>query len=121
RRSELRNAGDAVFSGQLTKPQRLKTNLLNRSMITLDADYADENFKSDVHKVLGDFAYVLYESRSSRPGKLNYRCIIPFDGIMTAFLHEIVARFVAADLGIEYFDKASFENARAMYAGTTSR
>lgn len=120
-RTELKNAGGAFFCGQLSKPQRLKTNVLNRSMITLDADYADENFKDDVHKILSGFAYVLYESRSSRPGKLKYRCIIPFDGIMTAFLHEMVARFVAADIGIEYFDKASFEDARAMYAATASR
>src|SRR5699024_8035714 len=120
-RTELKNAGGAFFCGQRAKPRRLKTNVLNRSMITLDAGYADESFKDDVHKVLGDFAYVLYESRSSRPGKLKYRCIIPFDNIMTAFLHEMVARFVAADIGIEYFDKASFEDARAMYAATASR
>src|SRR5699024_418993 len=81
-RTELKNAGGAFFYSQLSKPQRLKTNVLNRSMITLDADYADENIKNDVHKVLGDFAYVLYESLSSRAGKLKYRCIIPFDGIM---------------------------------------
>jgi len=119
-RTDLKNAGGAFFCGQLARPQRKKDNFVNRSMITLDADYADENFKEDVHKVLSNHVYVLYESRSSRPDKLKYRCIIPFEHEMSAFLHEIVARLIASDIGIEYFDKASFEDVRAMYAATAS-
>lgn len=121
RRSDLKNAGGAFFCGQLRKPRRLKENFVNRSMLKLDADFADMDFVDNVHQTLKDEAYVLYESRSSRPGKLKYRLIVPLDKPVSDIAHEAISRKIADHIGIDYFDPASFQDVRAMYAASASK
>lgn len=119
-RTKLKDAGGAFYCGQLARHQRKKENFIYRSMMTLDADYADDHFKEKVHDVLSDFSYVLYESRSSRSAQLKYRLIVPLSKPLRAMAHEALSRNVADRIGIEYFDSASFEDIRAMYAVTAS-
>lgn len=119
-KDKLKNTG-AFFCGELNAPERRKTNFESRSMITLDADFADESFFKKVYQILPNFNYILYESRSSRPGKLKYRLIIPMDRDMDRIEHEAISRVIANYIGIEYFDKASFEDVRAMYTPSASK
>src|SRR5699024_10599057 len=119
-RTHLQDEEDALYCGQLVRRQRRYENFIYRSMMILDADYADDHFKEKMHDVLSDFSYVLYESRSSRSAQLKYRLIVPLSKPLRAMAHEALSRNVADRIGIEYFDSASFEDIRAMYAVTRS-
>lgn len=116
----IRKDVGGFVGGTLSGANRTKKSVTARSLITLDVDYADDDFFLDF-SVNFDCAAVLYGTRSDRPGKRRFRLIIPLDReIEFREEYEACARKVAEILGIELFDPTTFQAERLMYWGSVS-
>lgn len=113
--------GPAFVGGLVRGGRRKKENVDTRSLITLDADHADDGFLFAVELVLGGSAYVVYSTHSHRPQKPKYRLIVPADRSMSADEYAAVSRKVAEQIGMEYFDKTTFDVHRLMYFPSCSK
>lgn len=112
-KDRVKDVGGYV-GGHLRGGRRTKTAVIARSMIILDLD----NPPIGLHQHLGDlFPYecALYSTRSHAPTKPRYRLATPITRDVTPDEYEAVARRLAADLGIDYFDDTTFEPSRLMY------
>lgn len=99
----------AAFKGT----RRLKTDVLERWAITLDADSARASLPSDVED-LGIEA-VIHTTFSSTPDKLRYRVIIPLTSAMTPKDYTAVANGLIHTLGRDQFDMGSIQAERLMF------
>lgn len=113
--------GPAFVGGLVRGGRRKKENIDTRSMVTLDADHADQEFMFSCELVLGGTAYAIYSTHSHRPQKPKYRLIIPTDRPMNPDEYAAVSRRVAANIGLAYFDKTTFEVHRLMYLPSCSK
>lgn len=106
--------------GHLTNGRRLKGNVKNRSLITLDVDYAGETFWDDF-TMLNDYAAALYSTHKHTPKSPRLRLIIPLRKPVTPEQYEAIARRIADDIGIELFDDTTYQPSRLMYWPSTSK
>lgn len=95
--------------------RRIRGEVKERYLITLDADSPSEDFISNLDLELGDMEYVLYSTHSHTPGNPRYRIIIPTDRVMTPDEYQAVSRRIADDIGIESFDSSTHQAERLMY------
>ncbi|MGL5417522.1 MAG: VapE domain-containing protein [Clostridium sp.] len=119
KRDNIKDVGGFV-GGFLKDGVRRKGNVLSRSLITLDVDYGCEKFFEKV-TLLKDFKCLLYSTHSHRKGHERYRLVIPLKREITSKEYEKVSRLIAEDLGMEQFDKTTFEPERLMYWPSTSK
>ena len=114
--------GVAFVGGLVRGGRRKKENVDTRSLITLDADHiTDDGFLFACELVLGGAAYAVYSTHSHRPGKQKYRLIAPVDRVMSPDEYAAVSRKIAEQIGMEYFDKTTFEVHRLMYLPSCSK
>lgn len=95
--------------------RRIREEVKERYLITLDADSPSEDFISNLDLELGDMEYVLYSTHSHTPDNPRYRIIIPTDRVMTPDEYQAVSRRIADDIGIESFDSSTHQAERLMY------
>lgn len=112
--------GPAFVGGLVRGGRRKKENVDTRSLITLDADHGNDGFLFAAELVLGGSAYVVYSTHSHRPNKHKYRLIAPVDRSMTPDEYAAVSRKLAEQIGLEYFDKTTFDVHRLMYLPSCS-
>ncbi|ASJ54219.1 virulence protein E [Brevibacillus formosus] len=112
--------GPAFVGGLVRGGRRKKENVDTRSLITLDVDHANEDFLFTVELVLGGSAYVIYSTHSHRPKKPKYRLIVLVDRAMSPDEYAAVSRKLAEQIGLEYFDKTTFDVHRLMYLPSCS-
>jgi len=113
--------GPSFVGGFIRGGQRKKENIQSRSLVTLDVDFATEDFLFDLDLALGGYTYILYTTHSHRKSKPKYRLIIPVDREMLPDEYSAIARKVAHMIGMEYFDKTSFDVNRLMYFPSCSK
>lgn len=113
--------GPAFVGGLVRGGRRKKGNIDTRSLITLDADYADDDFLFTCDLVLGGHAYVVYSTHSHRPHKPKYRLVAPASRNMSPDEYAAVSRKIADMIGITYFDKTTFDVHRLMYMPSCSK
>jgi putative DNA primase/helicase len=113
--------GRAFVGGFIKGGRRKKENVENRWLITLDADSADENFLFQVDLILGGYAYAVYSTHSSRPNKLKYRLVFLVNRAMLPDEYAAVSRKYADKIGMQYFDKTTFDVHRLMYLPSCSK
>lgn len=113
--------GPAFVGGLIRGGRRKKENVDTRSLITLDADFADDEFLFTCELVLGGTAYVVYSTHSHRPNRPKYRLIVPADRNMSPDEYAAVSRKIAEQIGMAYFDKTTFQVHRLMYLPTCSK
>lgn len=113
--------GPAFVGGFIRGGRRKKENVESRSLITLDADHADDDFLFTAELVLGGCAYVVYSTHSHRPHKPKYRLIAPTNRAMSPDEYAAVSRKIAEQIGMHYFDKTTFDVHRLMYLPSCSK
>lgn len=113
--------GPAFVGGLVRGGRRKKENVDTRSLITLDVDHADNDFLFMVELVLGGTAYVVYSTHSHRPDKPKYRLIAPADRLLIPDEYAATSRKLAEQIGMEYFDKTTFDVHRLMYLPSCSK
>lgn len=111
RQAEIKDVGG--FVGGYCKGGSRK-DVTSRSVLCLDADYADSNLWPDF-QVLTDCAAAIYSTHKHTPDAPRVRLVIPLARDVTPDEYAAIGRRVAADLGIDKFDDTTYGVDRLMY------
>lgn len=119
-RELLKAGGGCYLGGMLLGHRRTADKVLGRNILTFDADYigkdgglegGGEAFKADVQRVLGTCCYTLHPTRT----KPRIRLIVYSERVIKPEEFEPVARMIANDIGMHWFDPVSFRLAQLYY------
>lgn len=109
----------AYVGGWLKEGSRKAENLEHRTLLTLDADFAQPDLVDTVDLVYG-CAVAAYPTHKHTPEKPRLRLVIPLRRQVSAEEYEAVGRRVAYDLGMEQFDDTTYQPTRIMYYPSTA-
>ena len=113
KRDDLKDVGGFV-GGHLAQGRRRKGHVLARSLIALDLDTPPVGLIDELPGLL-DYEWAVYSTHSHTPGQPRLRLIVPLARDVDAEEYAAVARRIAADIGIDYFDDTTYEPHRLMY------
>ena len=91
-----------------------------RSILCLDADFADADLWPDWELLYGRAAAV-YSTHKHTPEKPRLRLVVPLSRNVDADEYQAIGRRVAHTLGIDKFDDTSYQPQRLMYWPSTSQ
>ena len=91
-----------------------------RSILCLDADFADAELWEDWNLLYGHAAAV-YSTHKHTKEKPRLRLVVPMSRTVTPDEYQAVGRRVASTLGIDKFDDTSYQPQRMMYWPSTSQ
>lgn len=119
---ELKDVGGFV-AGELKDNRRKAENVLNRCLVTLDADNIEPGLTQKVLNLVDGLgcAYAIYSTRKHSDAKPRLRIIIPTDRTMKTDEYEPIARKIASFIGMEIMDPSTFEPSRLMYWPSCSK
>lgn len=116
--------GAAFVGGSVRNGRRLKENIEERSLITLDVDNGAGFFERYDPMLGGNcldhIAFVIYSTHSHRPNKPRARLLALPDRAMSPDEHSAVSRRLAEWIGMHYLDKTTFDINRLMYLPSCS-
>lgn len=113
---ELKDVGGFV-AGELKDNRRKAENVINRCLVTLDADNIEPRQTQKILNLASGLgcSYAIYSTRKHCQAKPRLRIIIPTDRLMTSEEYEPLARKIASFIGMEIMDKSTYEASRLMY------
>ncbi|MBQ9030127.1 MAG: hypothetical protein IJV41_02400 [Oscillospiraceae bacterium] len=114
---EIKDVGGFVC-GHLKEGRRKAGNVLCRSCITLDMDFATPGIMPYVREKL-PYKGCAYGTHKYSPDKPRLRQIFPLSRDVTEEEYEPVARMLAKQVGLDYFDDSTYEANRMMYWPST--
>ena len=117
--SNIKDVGGFV-GGYLSGGIRKNTNVMYRTVATLDIDYGTLNVWDDFTMAFG-FAAMLYSTHKHSAEHPRYRLVFPLSRQVTPAEYEPVCRKIAAELGIDLFDDTTYELPRLFYWPSTSK
>lgn len=117
--SNIKDVGGFV-GGYLSGGVRKNTNVMYRSVATLDIDYGTLNVWDDFTMAFG-FAAMLYSTHKHSAAHPRYRLVFPLSRQVTPAEYEPICRKIAAELGIDLFDDTTYELPRLFYWPSTSK
>lgn len=109
-----KDRGGFVGGALFEDGRRTKNNIKNRTLVTLDADFASKDSWEQATMLL-DYAMCCYSTHSHSEKTPRLRYVIPLDRAVSTEEYEPIARRVAADIGIDQFDVTTYETARLFY------
>ena len=117
RQSDIKDVGGFV-GGYCNNGSR--TDIRHRSILCLDADFADGDLWTDWELLYG-CAGAVYSTHKHTPEKPRLRLVVPLSRNVDPDEYQAIGRRVAADLGIDKFDDTSYQPQRVMYWPSTSQ
>ena len=117
-RSMAKDKGGFV-AGELRDGVRKASNVVVRSMLTMDVDRAKPSFL-DEYEALSPYATLIYSTHSHRPEAPRLRLVVPLTRDITPDEYQAITRLFAAEHGIEQFDPCSFIPSQLMFWPTVS-
>lgn len=117
--SNVKDVGGFV-GGYLSQGVRKNTNVLYRTVATLDIDYGTLDVWDDFTMAFG-FAAMLYSTHKHSTEHPRYRLVFPLSRQVKPAEYEPLCRKIAAELGIDLFDDTSYELPRLFYWPSTSK
>lgn len=118
RQDEIKDVGGFV-GGELENGKRTALTVINRQLITLDADFAEQNFWDKV-KNLFDKAICIYSTHKHTKENPRLRLVIPMDRAVSPDEYQAISRKIADCFGIDNFDDTTYQPHRLMYFPSTS-
>ncbi|MBQ9664610.1 MAG: hypothetical protein IJV40_15805 [Oscillospiraceae bacterium] len=120
KRSERENVKDkgGFVGGHLTGGRRKRENVASRSMLTMDVDNAQGSF-IESYTMLSPYASILYTTHSHTPEEPRVRILVPLTRDVSSEEYQAIARYFAAEWGIDQFDECSYRPHQLMYWPTT--
>lgn len=106
--------------GYLAGGRRGKNTVSHRQLITLDLDFATPGVWGDI-TFLYSSAMLVYSTHKHTADHPRLRLLVPVDRELFRDEYEAVARRIAGDIGIEYFDPTTFQPERLMYWPSTPK
>jgi len=116
---DIKDVGGFV-GGKLEGGRRTALTAGTRQIITLDADYADDNLWELMGICLPDYAACCYSTHKHTPEHPRLRIVMPLSRPVTPDEYQAVSRRIAAEFGIDYFDDTTYQPHRLMYWPSTS-
>lgn len=104
-------------AGSFSGTRRKSSAVTGRDLITLDLDNIPSGGTNEVIarvNALG-YGYCIYSTRKHTPENPRLRVLLPFDRTAKVDEYEVVARHIAAKIGMEFADPTTFEACRLMY------
>jgi len=117
-KDRIKDVGGFV-GGTLKNGRRLKVNVQNRTLLTLDLDFVVGDVWSSI-EILYDFSVVMYSTHTHTPEEPRLRLVIPLSRPVLPDEYQAIGRMVAEDLGIDQFDDTTYDTERLMYNPSTS-
>lgn len=113
KQGEIKDVGGYV-GGYLKSGKRKVGHVEIRSLLTLDIDAnPSDTLLDDIDKLgVKCLVHSTFKHTSEKP---RYRIVIPLDNEVDAVMYEAIARGLADELGIEQFDRTTFQPHRLMY------
>lgn len=115
--SEIKDVGGFV-GGYCNEGSR--SDIAFRSILCLDADYADGELWGDWELLYGNAAAV-YSTHKHTAEKPRLRLVVPLSRNVNPDEYQAIGRRVAETLGIDKFDDTSYQPQRMMYWPSTSQ
>lgn len=106
--------------GLLNNGRRQKKDVLSRSLIALDLDYATPSTFYDIKSRIDVDSFV-YSTHKSTPESPRFRLVIPLSRDIKPIEYEPIARKIAEKFGMDVFDDSTYEFNRMMYFPTVSK
>jgi putative DNA primase/helicase len=109
------------FVGGVLKDGKRRTETVTlRSMISFDLDHAPDGF---VDRMLLEepVAWAIYSTHKHSPEHPRLRMLIPLARTVSPEEYEAVSRKMAEEIGLEFFDRTTFQPSRLMYWPSCSR
>ncbi len=107
------------LAGTLKGSRRKKSDVVSRSMVTLDCDKLNPAF-FDEYEFLGSYFSFVYTTHTHLPEAPRARVLIPLTRDVTPEEYNAIARYLADETGMEMVDPCSFEINQLMYWPTAS-
>ena len=117
RQSEIKDVG-GFLGGYCNNGSR--SEVAHRSILCLDADFADSEIWPDWELLYGNAAAV-YSTHKHTAKKQRLRLVIPLSRNVTPDEYQAIGRRVADTLGIDKFDDSTYIAGRIMYWPSTSQ
>lgn len=111
--SKIKDVGGYV-GGYLRGGRRKPENVVHRQLLTLDIDYAHNDFWDD-YCLQFDNAAILHATHKHSDENPRYRLIMPLSREATPDEYVAVSRKIAGILNIDLFDNTTFEPNRLMF------
>lgn len=118
-KARIKDVGGYV-GGYLRNGRRKPENVVHRQLITLDLDFAHLDVWDDLTMLFNNAA-ILHATHSHTIENPKYRLIMPLSREVTPDEYVAIARRIAGDLGIEYFDNTGFQPYRLMFWPSASK
>ncbi|MGL5750055.1 MAG: hypothetical protein ACRCXT_05980, partial [Paraclostridium sp.] len=115
----IKDVGGFV-GGVLKDGKRRKDCVLSRQVLTLDVDFGYKGM-FDLLTMITDYTLVMYTTHKHSEENERFRLVIPLSKEVDGTQYEAIARMVAKDIGIDYFDDSTYEPSRLMYFPSTSK
>lgn len=115
--SEIKDVGGFV-GGYCNNGHR--SDIRFRSLVCLDADFADADLWQDWELIYGNAAAV-YSTHKHTPDKPRLRLVVPLARDVGPDEYQAIGRRIAESLGIDKFDDSSYQPQRMMYWPSTSQ
>lgn len=115
----IKDVGGFV-GGELREGRRKNGYVKSRQVVTLDIDYGTPTLWDDI-ELLTDYALVAYSTHKHTPAKPRIRLIIPLDRPVSPEEYEAIARKLASEIGMDYFDDTTYEPTRLMFWPSTPK
>jgi predicted P-loop ATPase len=113
----IKDVGGFV-GGHLREGRRRNGNVLCRSMLTLDMDYATTDIWDEIIMLYG-FKCCVYSTHKHMPEAPRLRLVIPLSREVSEDEYPALGRMVAKEIGINLFDDTTYEACRLMYWPST--
>lgn len=122
KQDELKDVGGFV-AGTLKDGRRKAENIIDRCLVTLDADNIEPGKTNEILKKVSSLGcgYAIYSTRKHTSYKPRLRIIIPLDIEVTADKYEAIARKIASLINMQIMDGSTFEASRLMYWPSCSK
>lgn len=114
---DIKDVGGYVM-GHLKEGHRRIGSVLCRSCVTLDMDFATPGIMSHVKEKL-PYKGCVYGTHKYSPDKPRLRLLYPLSRDVTEEEYEPVARMLAKQVGMDYFDDSTYEANRLMFWPST--
>lgn len=121
RQSDIKSQAGYFIGGESIDGSRKRDSITNRSLLTLDIDHGVEGMVEMIKDVYGDFEYCIYSTHKHCNVKPRLRLVIPLAKPIASEDYESLARQVADDLSMEYFDDTTYQHSRIMFWPTTAK
>lgn len=114
KQSDIKDVGGFV-GGKLADGKRDKSSVLSRSLVTLDADFADDRLLETFKKSWPGVAAICYSTHKHTTERPRLRLVIPLNRDVTPDEYEPISRRIAERIGIEYFDHTTHDINRLFF------